>query len=140
VIRILKEPQSMNECVYFTRRELTSSGKAVAWVFKQKCIKCQKALMGKPVVKGKVKIRAHEYVCPECGYTVPEEAYEESLTASIIYTCQYCSFSGETEIPYKRKKVQMVDEETGKKKAVETLRFPCGKCGKNIDITKKMKG
>ena len=25
--------------------------------------------MGKPVVKGKVKIRALEYVCPECGYT-----------------------------------------------------------------------
>jgi len=136
----LREPQSMDECVYFTRREIGVQGKVVAWVFRNQCPKCGKALMGKPVEKGKVKIRAKEYVCPACKYTVPDEEYEETLTASIQYTCPQCSFKGEIEIPYQRKKIQMLDEETGKKKAAEALRFQCGKCGKNIDITKKMKG
>jgi predicted RNA-binding Zn-ribbon protein involved in translation (DUF1610 family) len=139
VIKILKEPQSMDECVYFTRREIGAHGKVMAWVFRNQCVKCNKALMGKPVEKGKVKIRAKEYVCPACNYTVPDEEYEETLTASIKYTCPHCSFVGEIQIPYQRKKIQMLDEETGKKKAAESLRFQCSKCGKNIDVTKKLK-
>ena len=96
--------------------------------------------MGKPKdEKGKVKIRAKEYVCYECDYTVNNDEYEKGLTANIKYTCPYCKFESETQIPFHRKKVQVFDEEKKKKKTLEVLRFQCGKCGRNIDITKKMK-
>lgn len=97
-------------------------------------------MMGKPKdEKGKVKIRAKEYVCPECNYTVEKDAYEKGLTANIKYTCPHCKFEGEAQVPFHRKKVQIFDEESQKKNLVEVLRFQCSKCGKNIDITKKMK-
>ena len=125
----LKEPESMDELVYFTRRVI-GNGKVMAWVHRQKCEKCGKALMGKPAGSdGSVKIRAKEYTCPECGHTVEKNEYEESLTASIKYTCPECKFEGEAEIPFKRKNIN----------GVQTLRFRCGKCGSNIDVTKKMK-
>lgn len=125
----LKQPESMQECVYFTRRSI-GNGKVMAWVSKQECPKCKKAMMGKPKdEKGKVKIRAKEYVCPECGHTVEKKEYEESLTVDIIYTCPHCGFSGEIQIPFKRKNVQ----------GAQTLRFQCEKCNGDIDITKKMK-
>jgi len=137
---MLKQPESMEECVYFTRREISDKGHVMAWVFRQECPKCHKGIMGKPKdSKGKVMIRAKEYVCPECGYTVDKDEYEETLTANIKYTCPHCGFEGEAQIPFKRKKIQMLDEESGKKKAVDALRIQCEKCGKNIDITKKMK-
>ena len=64
-------PNSMEECVYFTRRAV-GNGKAVAWVFKEDCPECGKAKMGKPVNEktGKAKIRATEYVCPACNHTI----------------------------------------------------------------------
>ena len=134
----MREPTSMAECVYYTDR-IFEKGNAKAWVFKEMCPKCGKALMSKPIVKGKVKIRAEEYQCPECKYTLPKQEYEDSLTTNIKYVCPHCQNSGETQIPYKRKKVQIIDEETLKKTSVETLRFQCSSCKKNIDITKKMK-
>ena len=124
----LKEPESMEELIYFTRRGI-GDGKVMAWVNKNKCPKCGKALMGKPKDKGKVKIRAKEYVCPECGHTEEKKEHEETLTCSIKYTCPSCSFEGEAEVPFKRKKIDGVD----------TIRIQCEKCGVNIDITKKMK-
>ncbi len=132
-------PESMEECIYFTKRTVGEEGKATAWVFKEKCPECGKGLMGKPRDKGKVKLRAKEYVCPECDYTVEKDEYEETLTANIIYTCPHCGFEGETQIPFKRKRIQLVNEETGKKKAADALRFSCEKCKENIDVTKKMK-
>ncbi|MBD3303717.1 hypothetical protein GF343_01105, partial [Candidatus Woesearchaeota archaeon] len=83
---VLRLPDSMEECVYFTRRNI-DKGKVVAWVFKEKCPKCGKALMGKPKDEktGKVKIRAKEYVCPECGYTAEKGEYEDTLTVNIQY-------------------------------------------------------
>jgi len=135
----LKEPESVEDCVYYTNRNLGEKGKARVWVLRNKCPKCSHSLMGKPVEKGKVKIRAEEYICPECNYKAKAEEYEASLTASIKYTCPYCTYSGELEIPFKRKNIQVFDEETGKKKTIEALRFQCAKCGKNIDITKKMR-
>jgi len=136
----LKEPESAGECIYFTNR-IIGKGKVKAWVFKGKCPKCDKGLMGKPKDEktGKVKIRAKEYVCPECGHIEEQKEHEETLTASVIYTCPHCENDGEIEIPFKRKKIQLINEETQKKKSVDALRFPCGKCGKDIDITKKMK-
>lgn len=126
----LRQPESMEECVYFTRRAV-DSGNVMCWVFREKCPKCGKGIMGKPrdPKTGDVKIRAKEYVCPECGHTVEKQAYEDTLTANVSYTCPHCSFSGETTIPYKRKTFE----------GVKALVFECGKCKAKIPVTKKMK-
>ena len=137
----IEEPKSMDECVYFTNRSINEKGKIRAWVLKELCPKCGKGLMGKPKDKktGKAKIRSNEYECPECGYKAEKEAYEDTLTINVKYTCHKCNNSDEIKIPFKRKKLQRIDEETGKKETVEAVRFQCGKCGEKIDITKKMK-
>jgi len=125
----LKEPQSMDECIYYTQRSI-GAGKARVWVFKEPCPKCKKVNMGKPVDKnGKVKIRAKEYVCPNCSHTVEKTAYEETLTCNVQYVCSACSYSGETQTPYKRKKVD----------GVHAIQITCEKCKNKINITKKMK-
>lgn len=125
----LTEPKGMEECIYFTNRTI-GNGKATVWVLRQSCQKCGKSLMGKPRdSKGKVKIRAQEYQCPECKYTVEKQEYEDTLIACVKYTCPSCSHAGETEVQFKRKKIE----------GVETLRVKCQDCGANIDITKKMK-
>ncbi len=136
----IKEPASMDECLYFTNRLIGEKGKVKAWVYKQNCPKCQKALMGKPRdTKGKIKIRSAEYVCPSCNYTVEKEEYEDTLTFEAKYTCPYCNVDGEVQTPFRRKKVKIFDEEKQKQVAAESVRFQCSKCGKNIDVTKKMK-
>jgi len=136
----LRFPESANECVYLTRRTI-KDGKVVAWVFKEDCSKCGKAKMGKPKDEktGKVKIRAKEYVCPGCGNTEEKKAHEETLICNVEYVCPHCGNKGELQVPFKRKKVQLLDEESGKKKAVDAIKFQCEKCGKDILITKKMK-
>lgn len=137
---MLKEPTSMEECIYFTRR-LIGNGKITAWVFKEKCEKCGEGMMGKPrdPKTGKPKIRATEYVCPHCGNEESKNEYEEKLTCNVKYVCPHCGNEGEIQIPFKRKKVSRINEETGKRQSIDALRFQCKKCGKNIDITKKMK-
>src|SRR3989338_6569849 len=122
----LRQPESMDECVYFTQRSLDNGkGSVKVCVFKQTCPKCKKAIMGKPRdSKGKVKTRANEYVCPSCGYSVEKKAYEESLTANAEYKCPRCGGSGETQTQFKRKNIE----------GVQTLRFQCGKCKANIDV------
>ena len=125
----LKQPESMDELVYFTDRDI-GSGSARVWVFRQKCPKCGKTIMSKPVgEKGKVKIRASEYVCPSCGHRVEKDEYENTLTANTEYKCPKCLSSGEAQIPFKRKNIE----------GVLTLRVNCSKCGTPIDVTKKMK-
>ncbi|HLF54635.1 MAG TPA: hypothetical protein VI612_02860 [Candidatus Nanoarchaeia archaeon] len=126
----LRQPESTDECVYFTRRAV-DKGHVMCWVFKEKCPKCGKAMMGKPrdPKTGDVKIRAKEYVCPECKYTVEKGEYEDTLTANIAYTCPHCSNKGETQIPYKRKTFE----------GAKALVFLCDKCKGKIPITKKMK-
>ena len=127
----LRQPESMDECVYFTQRFLDrGKGSVKVWVFKQVCPKCKKAIMGKARdKKGKVLTRANEFVCPSCSYTVEKQVYEESLTANAEYKCPSCSSSGEAQIPFKRKNSE----------GIPTLRFQCAKCKANIDVTKKMK-
>ncbi len=124
----LRQPESTDECVYFTRRAV-GKGFVMCWAFKEKCPKCGKAFMGKPVEKGKVKIRAKEYVCPECKHTVEKQEYEDTLTASIVYTCPHCSHKGETTTPFKRKTFE----------GAKAIVFQCDKCKEKIPITKKMK-
>ena len=135
-IMALKLPESVTECVYFTRRQKPN---VVAWVLKEKCPKCKKAMMGKPQEKGKVKIRAKEYICPACAYKVEKQAYEDTLTANIQYTCPKCNDSGEIQVPFKRKKVKFLDPESGKEKKGDAIQFQCKKCSETINVTKKMK-
>ena len=130
-----RKPESMDECVYFTQRSLKNekgepSGEILAWVLKGDCLKCGKAKMGKPRdSKGKVKMRAKEYACPNCNHTLDKQAHEDSLVAFAEYTCPSCGNKGEAQTPYLRKNIE----------GVKTLRFTCSKCSGNIDVTKKMK-
>ncbi|MCK5107678.1 MAG: hypothetical protein KAQ83_03045 [Nanoarchaeota archaeon] len=128
---MLKLPESMKECLYFTRRALGEKGKAMAWVYKKECPKCKKAVMGKPLNEktGRPKIRATEYICPECGYSEEKVEHEESLSMQIKYICEFCEFEGEAEVPFKRKTF----------KGVKSVVFECGKCNEKMAITKKMK-
>lgn len=121
-------PESTEDLIYFTRRAV-DNGKIMAWVYKKQCPQCNKAVMGKPVEKGKVKIRAKEYVCPSCGFTEEKIAHEEQLTMEIQYTCPYCKKSNETTTLYKRKNFD----------GIPSYVFVCVDCGKKIAITKKMK-
>ena len=126
----LRQPISVEDCIYFTRRNV-NKGQVTCWVFREKCPKCGKELMGKPrdAKTGKVKIRAKEYLCPACTHTISKEQYEDTLTANISYTCPHCTHKGETQIPFKRKSFE----------GVKSLVFPCQKCNQKIPITKKMK-
>ena len=125
----LIEPESIEECAYFTRRAI-ANGQVMVWVFKNKCPKCDEGVMEKPKdEKGKVKTRAKEYACSNCGHVMDKKENEEQLLANIKYTCPYCRNQGELQIPFKRKKIE----------GANTLRFQCQKCNKNIDVTKKMK-
>jgi len=124
----LELPESMEELVYWTSRN-TEESKIKAWVYREDCPECGKALMGKPKEKGKVKIRAPFYICPECEYKVTKTEYEETLTVNILYTCPNCKHSGEAQTPFKRKSF----------KGVKAVVFECGSCNEKIPITKKMK-
>lgn len=121
-------PESTEDLIYFTRRAV-DNGKIMAWVYKKQCPQCKKAVMGKPMEKGKVKIRAKEYVCPACKFTEEKTVHEEQLTMEIQYTCPHCKKNGETTTLYKRKSVD----------GIPSYVFVCVDCGKKIGITKKMK-
>ncbi len=118
----------MDDLLYFTNRTM-DDGRIKAWVYKKMCPECGKALMGKPVAKGKVKIRASTYECPECGYQEPKKSHEESLRLEIQYTCPFCQHSGEASTEYKRKTWQ----------GVKAYVFECESCENRIGVTKKMK-
>ena len=127
----LKVPETMDESLYFTNRQI-GDGHILAWVYKKECPKCKKTKMGKPVdpKTGKVKIRAKEYVCPECGFTEEKVEHEESLTLEAQYTCPHCGKEGESTGIFKRKKYQKI----------LSLLVECQHCGETIPLTKKLKG
>ena len=126
----LKIPDSMDECMYFTRRA-DGKLKIMAWVYKPICPKCGQGKLGKPVdaKTGKVKIRADIHECPACHAQFTEEEAIQGLNIEVIYTCPYCGNEGETTTAYKRKNWE----------GVPSYIFTCQKCGKTIGITKKMK-
>lgn len=128
---MVTEPKSMDELVSHTLRELPNGGKIRLWANKQECPKCHKAKMCKPKDKktGRPKIRAKEYICPECDFTQEKEEYEDTLMAEAIYTCPECKKDGEWEGPFKRKNIQ----------GAKTIRVVCEHCGAFIDVTKKFK-
>ena len=137
---MVKEPTSMEGLVYFTNRKV-GDGNVMAWVYKKECPECGKALMGKPKNEktGKAKIRAKEYTCPECGYTVDKDEYEETLTLEAKYTCPKCKYQGEAEVPFKRKKTKIFNEKKQKEVSVDAVVFECENCNEKIAVTKKMK-
>ena len=55
------------------------------------------------IEKGKVKIRADKYICPNCSYSELKEEHEPKLKVSIQYTCPHCDNVGEAETEFKRK-------------------------------------
>lgn len=126
---VLQRPKSMEECVYYTCRRI-GDGEVTLWVFRQTCPKCKKAYVGKPrTPNGKVKTRAKDYICSECGYKIDKNDYEDSLVANINYSCPSCKYEGELQLPFKRKNIG----------GALTLRFQCQKCNENIDVTRKIK-
>lgn len=137
---MVTEPTSMEDLVYMTRRAL-GDGLLMAWVYRGDCPKCKKGKMGKPKdpKTGKPKIRAKEYVCPECNHTVEKVEYEETLTCEVKYKCPHCKKDGEAAVPFKRKNVSVMDEEKGKKVSVKAVKFACQHCDGQILIVKKMK-
>jgi len=126
----MKEPESMDELIYFTNRTLEGAkGRIKAWVYKKECPKCHKAKMGKPVEDGGVKIRALEYRCPNCGFTEEKIVHEESLSLEAKYTCPACGKEGEGAAPYKRKSFM----------GVQAYVVECQHCKNQIPVTKKLK-
>lgn len=85
--------------------------------------------MGKPVVKGEVKIKAPEYVCPACGYTEQKQEHEASLQLEVQYTCPECGKEGESTGEYKRKNYR----------GVPSYIVLCQHCNAKIALTKKLK-
>jgi len=128
----LKRPASMNELVYYTKRNLDNC-KAEVWVFKEKCPKCKEGIMQKP------KMRAKEYVCDKCGHSTDAEEYEDTLTANISYTCHLCGDVGDKQQPFKRKSVKVFDKSKNKDVAAKAVQVICDKCGGKINVTKKLK-
>lgn len=125
-----KEPNSMDECLYFTNRDDEKVGRIMAWVFRVDCPKCKEAKMGKPIDSktGKPKIRAKEYVCPNCGFIEEKEEHEKRCTVMIDYE-HTCGHKGKATTEYKRKTWQ----------GVPSYVFVCEGCGEKVGITKKMK-
>ena len=125
----LEEPKSMDECLYFTNRTM-DSGKAMAWVLRPLCERCNEGRFGKPIKKnGKPDKKAEYFECPKCKAQMTNEEAEEKLKVSIKYTCPHCGKDGEGQTEYKLKTYQ----------GVKSYVVPCDKCGEKIAITKKMK-
>ena len=82
----IKEPGSMDELIYFTNRSV-GDGNVMCWVYKGPCPQCGEGMMGKPKDEktGKPKIRAKEYVCPECGNYVSYEERNAIIESAEIY-------------------------------------------------------
>lgn len=129
MISMASLPDSMDECLYFTRRA-TEDSKIIAWVSRVECPKCKKGKIGLPIKKnGKVDKKATVYECPECKYQEDRTEHEDNLKMDIIYTCPHCSNQGETQTEYKRYPF----------KGTKAYIFTCQKCNEKIPITKKMK-
>lgn len=128
----LREPKSVDECVYFTRR-----ANVKAWVFRENCAKCNGKMQA--VKPESALAKPKEYACETCGNKVETKEYEESLPINIKYTCPKCNNSAELQVPYKRKKIKIFDEEDQKEKTADAVQFECLKCKEKINITKKMK-
>ena len=126
----MRKPESMDECVYFTRRSI-DNGKIMAWVFKKQCSKCGSGFMVKPPNKsGNPDKKSPIYVCNKCGHEEDNTTVESDLVVNVEYTCPHCLHEGQTTTEYKRKKI----------KGILSYVFECEKCKEQISISKKLKG
>lgn len=132
----LRELTNVSECLYFTNRT-SGTGKIKAWVFKGLCLKCKGKMQA--VKPESALAKPKEYACESCGNKVKTKEYEESLPINIKYTCPKCNNSAELQVPYKRKKIKIFDEEDKKEKTAEAVQFECSKCKERMNITKKLK-
>ncbi len=119
----LKQPDSVDECVYFTRRALGPKGRVTAWAFWKECPQCHKGLMKRP------KKTSLTYDCPSCGYAEPKAEHEAGLVVNVEYVCPSCGHAGEATTEYKRKSWQ----------GVKAYLFSCAQCKEKIGVTKKLK-
>ena len=126
----LKQPQSMDELMYFSRRTVMD-GRVVAWVFKPQCPECGDDRLEKPTnpKTGKKKTRSSKFVCETCGYEEKKKKTEERATVNIHYICPHCEHEGDTTTKYDRRTY------LGKKAFV----FKCDECWQEIPITKRVK-
>ena len=113
---MVQMPNSMDECIYFTRRTFENNGRAIAWVCKKVCPECGKAKMGKPLdpKTKKPKIRADTYECPACHFSEPKQQHEESLMVEICPDCRSIKVS----LPRTTKEGRMT-----------TINYRCDECG-----------
>mgnify|MGYP001573681849 CR=1 FL=1 len=125
----LKKPASMDECLYFTNRSI-GEGFATAWAYRPDCPKCKKPTMGKPIKKnGKVDKKASYFECRVCKHQMSNEEVDSLAKLEVQYKCPHCGNESETTTEYKRKVFE----------GIPSYVFECGKCGKKIGITKKLK-
>lgn len=124
-------PETMDELLYFTNRRLPDGTKILAVVERKDCPECGKEKMGKPINEktGKVKTRAKEYVCPNCGHEEPKKAHEESLELDIQYTNSEQTEVKRTKTPYKRRTW----------KGMKSFVFENEFTGERMGITKRLK-
>lgn len=126
---MLKKPESMEECIYFTNRTF-DTGRAMAWVYKKKCTKCNDGVMIKPLKKnGKPDKKSLIFVCDKCNIEESNEDVEKDLKLEVDFRCPHCQFEGQTTTEYIRKSFQ----------GVKSFIFTCEKCHEKIPLTKKMK-
>lgn len=119
----MREPESVQECLYFSRQEFApGKGSVMAWVFRKTCPKCKKGLMGRP------KKTAKEYLCKACGYEEEKTKHEADVELCAKFTCPFCSKEGEATSPYKRKTLY------GKPAFV----IVCPNCKEKLGIYKRM--
>lgn len=131
----LIEPTNVSDCLYFTNRTI-GTGKIKAWVFKGICSCNGKMVAVKPA---SALAKPKEYVCESCGKKVSTKEYEEALPINVKYTCPKCGNLSELQVPYKRKKIKIFDEEDQKERTADAVQFECGKCKEKLNITKKLK-
>ena len=124
----LKEPESMDELFYFTRRTLENGGWLRAWVYRPPA-PTGKGLLSKPVDEktGRPKIRSDVYVDDE-GNEYPCKEIDKTLKVEVKYKSPYTGKEGEALCPFVRKTFQ----------GVKAFVFEDQE-GNKIAITKKMK-
>jgi len=126
----MKEPESMNDLMFFTNRNMGAST-IKAWVYRPLCAKCKKGRVGKPInPKSKaINKKAEYYECNHCKAQTPVEDIDKDLKVEVKYKCPGCGNEGFATTEYKRKTWQ----------GVPAFVFECSKCKEKIGITKKMK-
>jgi len=123
---MVKEPESMDDLLYFTRRKLDNDGWVHAWVWRPKSPAGNPMGKEKDSKTGRPKVRSKMLVDPKTGYEISID--DVNLQVEIKYKSPHDGSEGETTVPFKWKTYQ----------GVKSIVFT-DKAGNKIPITKKMK-